>query len=225
MPPPLLKTVDLTRQVGGVTIVDHVSLEVQEGEVLAVTGPSGAGKSSLLRLLNRLDEPTSGTVLLEGKDYRSLPPRRLRRLVGMMMQSPHLFPGTVADNLKFGPAQVGKTLERDQVRHLLEGVGLPGFEDRDVATLSGGEAQRVALARALANEPRILLLDEPTSALDTRSMEEVEALVFAVARNRGLTCIIVTHNIDQAMRVAHRAVVMEAGRAVKHGPVREVLHA
>ncbi len=170
---PLLKTVDLTLKAGDRLLVDRVNLEVAEGDVVAITGPSGAGKSTLLRLLNRLEEPTSGTVHLEGVDYRAIEPRELRRQVGMMMQVPHLFPGTVAENLAFGPAQRGRALSPEDVHELLVGVGLEGYEDREVATLSGGEAQRVSLARTLANRPRVLLLDEPTSSLDQEAIQEV----------------------------------------------------
>ncbi|MFL5271155.1 MAG: ATP-binding cassette domain-containing protein, partial [Anaeromyxobacteraceae bacterium] len=162
LPPVLLAAQHLSRTVQGRAIVDDVSFELSEGEVLALVGPSGAGKSSLLRLLDRLDEPTGGTVLLEGRDYRELPPRELRRRVGMIMQLPALFPGTVADNLRFGPRQRGAELADAAVEALLADVGLAGFGARDAARLSGGEAQRVAIARAVANEPAVLLLDEPT---------------------------------------------------------------
>ena len=222
---PLLKTVDLTRKAGDKPLVVGVNLEVAEGEVVAVTGPSGAGKSTLLRLLNRLDEPTSGTVYLDGTDYRTLRPRELRRSVGMMMQTPYLFPGTVADNLAFGPRQQGRVLSEDEMAILLAGVGLEGFADRDVATLSGGEAQRVSLARTLANRPRVLLLDEPTSSLDPDAVHEVETLLFDVVRDQALTCVIVTHNLEQAIRVAHQAIVMKGGRIVRQGPALEVLDA
>jgi len=209
----------------GRRIVDDVSFPVEEGEVLALVGPSGAGKSSLLRLLDRLDEPTSGTVFLSGVDYRTIPPRDLRRSVGMVMQAAALFPGTVADNVRFGPHQHGRDLPDAQVYELLKQVGLAGFASRPADRLSGGEAQRVNVARALANEPQVLLLDEPTSALDEGSKLGVEELIAAIARDRSLTCVIVTHDMAQAARIATRALVMEAGRMRRIGPVREVLHA
>ncbi|HET8668529.1 MAG TPA: ATP-binding cassette domain-containing protein, partial [Terriglobales bacterium] len=163
--PVVLRAEHLTRTISGRNIVDDVSLDVLKGDVLAVTGPSGAGKSSLLRLLNRLDEPTSGSFSIEGQDYREFVARDLRRLVGMVMQTAYLFPGTVADNLRFGPRQVGEELPEKAVEQLLEEVGLPGYASRTTENLSGGEAQRVSLARSLANRPIVLLLDEPTSAL------------------------------------------------------------
>src|SRR5215472_10866895 len=162
----VLRTDHLGRRVGEKWIVHDVSLSVQRGELLGLVGPSGSGKSSLLRLLNRLDEPTSGTVFLEGQDYRQIPPRELRRRVGMVTQRPFLFPGDIASNLRFGPLQRGESLPDNEIAGLLERVGLAGFAGRNVANLSGGEQQRVSLARALANRPEILLLDEPTSALD-----------------------------------------------------------
>lgn len=208
----VLRVDHLTRTVADKTIVDDVSFAVVRGELLAVTGPSGAGKSSLLRLINRLDEPSSGTVFLAAADYRTLPPRQLRRRVGMIMQRPFLFPGTVAANLQFGPAQQGRTLTPAQIVGLLDSVGLSGFADRDVAPLSGGEAQRVCFARALANQPEVLLLDEPTSSLDEAAARQLESLVTAAVGDRGLACIMVTHNQEQAGRVANRTLLLRAGR-------------
>jgi putative ABC transport system ATP-binding protein len=196
-------------------------MEVPRGTVVAIVGPSGSGKSSFLRLLNRLDEPTSGTVYLDGVDYRSLPPQELRRQVGMLMQSPHLFPGTVADNLRFGPQQRGEELPQATVDELLERVGLAGYAGRDVANLSGGEAQRVSLARTLANRPQVLLLDEPTSALDEAMQREVEALICSIINEGGLTCLIVTHDQAQARRMASHAMTMEEGRMVDYVQMEE----
>src|SRR6201991_3496059 len=121
----LLRPEQISRTVAGRTIVDSVTVAVQQGETLAIVGPSGAGKSSLLRLLNRLDEPTSGTVLLNGRDYRAITPRELRRRIGMVMQTAYLFPGIVSANIAFGPSQRGETLAPDRIAHLLERVGLP----------------------------------------------------------------------------------------------------
>jgi ABC-type sulfate/molybdate transport systems ATPase subunit len=218
-----LETNHLSRSVPGRVLVSDVSVQVQRGEVLAVVGPSGAGKSSFLRLLNRLDEPTGGTVRLNGEDYRALAPRELRRRVGMVMQVAYLFPGTVAANIAFGPGQCGEKLAQEQIAALLERVGLPRHEERDVSNLSGGEAQRVSLARTLANAPEALLLDEPTSALDDVSARGIEELVLSIIRERRMTCVIVTHNTAQAHRVADRTMILEAGKLVTVGPTREVL--
>jgi putative ABC transport system ATP-binding protein len=215
----------LSRAVGAKRLVDEVSVEIAPGEVLAVVGPSGAGKSSFLRLLNRLDEPTGGTVLVDGADYRAVAPRDLRRRVGMVMQTAYLFPGSVATNIAFGPRQRGEALAAEQIDALLARVGLPGFAARDVGVLSGGEAQRVSLARTLANAPEALLLDEPTSALDETSARGIEELILGIIRERAMTCVIVTHNKPQAGRIAARAMLMESGRLVAVGPTREVLNA
>ena len=221
----VLRTEDLGRVVAGKTILSGISFEVQAGELLGIVGPSGSGKSSLLRLLNRLDEPSTGTVYLDGVDYRHLPPRELRRRTGMVMQRPFLFPGDVATNLRFGPAQRGEAMPEDEIASLLERVGLAGFAAQEVSVLSGGEQQRVSLARTLANRPEVLLLDEPTSALDEQSKLGIEELVGALVRDDGLTCVMVTHDRDQARRMCHRVIVVEAGRLVQVGLTMEVLGA
>jgi putative ABC transport system ATP-binding protein len=199
-------------------------VQIRQGEVLAIVGSSGAGKSSFLRLLNRLDEPTGGTVLLDGRDYRQMAPDELRRRVGMVMQTAYLFAGTVAANIAFGPRQNGRMLSAGQIGGLLDRVGLRGFQERDVSALSGGEAQRVSLARSLANSPEVLLLDEPTSALDDISDRAIEDLVLDIIRERRMTAVMVTHDSRQAHRIADRTMILEAGRLVRIGLTREVLH-
>jgi putative ABC transport system ATP-binding protein len=221
----ILRAEHLGRTVHGKILVEDAGFDLKTGEVLAITGPSGSGKTSLLRLLNRLDEPTSGTVFVEGIDYRNLEPRELRRKLGMVTQQPYLFPGTVAENLQFGPAQRAESLPQTVIEELLSDVGLKGYADRNVAKLSGGEAQRVSVARTLANSPIVLLLDEPTSALDEGAKLEVEASIQRVVREHGLTCVVVTHDLAQASRLAKRALLLNSGRIVRDGLVDEVLHA
>jgi putative ABC transport system ATP-binding protein len=221
----VLRTEHLGRRVGEKWIVQDISLEVYRGELFGLVGPSGSGKSSLLRLLNRLDEPSSGTVFLEGQDYRQIAPQELRRRIGMVTQRPFLFPGDIAANLRFGPAQRGETLPDSEIASLLERVGLPGFAARNVANLSGGEQQRVSLARALANRPEILLLDEPTSALDEQAKTGVEDLVRNLVSADGYTFVLVTHDREQARRVCDRVAIIEAGRLVRQGTPAEVLDA
>lgn len=221
----ILRAQKLSRRVGDMAIVNAVSLTVERGELLGVVGPSGSGKSSFLRLLNRLDEPTSGTVFLDGQDYREIEPRELRRRVGMVTQRPFLFLGDVASNLRFGPSQRREALTDSDIATLLERVGLPGFAVRNIANLSGGEQQRVSLARALANKPEVLLLDEPTSALDEKSKAEVEELIRDLVSGSSLTCVMVTHDLDQARRLCDRVALMETGRLVQVGKTQEVLRA
>ena len=221
----ILRAEHLGRTVRDKVLIQDATFELQKGEVLAITGPSGSGKTSLLRLLNRLDEPTAGTVLVEGQDYRNIEPRELRCKLGLVTQRPYLFPGTVADNLRFGPAQRGVTLGPGAIEELLTQVGLKHYAGRDVANLSGGEAQRVSVARTLANSPLVVLLDEPTSALDEASKLEVESAIQKVVQSQGLTCVVVTHDVAQAARLAGRALVLESGRVVRDGPAEEVLRA
>ena len=139
----MLEADHLTREVGGLRIVDDVTVAIPAGSVMVIVGPSGAGKSSFLRLLNRLDEPTDGTVRFEGRDYKEFPPPELRRRVGMVTQTAFLFPGTIAGNLRFGPLQKGIELPAEAIEALLSQVGLAGRASEDVVHLSGGEAQRV----------------------------------------------------------------------------------
>lgn len=230
MNPPVLQTVALSRTVpdvalGQKTLISNVNFRLERAQVMAVLGPSGAGKSTLLRMLNRLDEPTSGQVLLHGVDYRELDPGQLRRQVGMVMQRAYLFPGTAAQNIAYGPAQRGITISHDRIEALLEHVGMGGYADRNVASVSGGEAQRISIARALANEPEILLLDEPTSALDEIAKQGVERLLANIVRERHATCVWVTHDIAQARRVADRVLLLENGQAVALGSAEELLNA
>jgi putative ABC transport system ATP-binding protein len=221
----ILEIEHLTREVEGARIIDDVNVDVRKGEVLAIVGPSGAGKSSFLRLLNRLDEPTGGTVRLQSIDYRQIPPLELRRRVGMVTQTAYLFPGTIADNLRFGPLQQGSELPARTIEALLIQVGLAGRGKEDAAHLSGGEAQRVSVARALANTPEVLLLDEPTSALDAEAKGEVEKLILTVVKQNGLTGVMVSHDLAQAARVADRVMAMSKGRLEKIGTASEVINA
>ncbi len=222
---PVVEMKDLGREADGKILVAEINLVVTPGDVLAITGPSGAGKTSLLRLLNRLDEPTRGTVLLDGEDYRQMEVSALRRRVGMLLQQAYLFPGTVAENLRFGPLQQGQQLDDAVVDELLERVGLLGFAGTDVSVLSGGEAQRVSLARTLANDPNILLLDEATSSLDEANRLGIESLILEIIRQNGMSCVMVTHDLQQAARMADRVLLLEDSRMLKVGRPEEVLHA
>lgn len=213
----------LSYSVGDETIIDDVSFTVAEREVLAMIGPSGAGKSSLLRLLNRLDAPTAGTVMLDGRDYHDIDPQQLRRRVGYVPQEPALRDETVVENVTIGPRLRGEEIDTDDVQRLLSRVGLDGYESHDVAELSGGERQRVAIARSVFNQPEVLLLDEPTSSLDAAAEAQVETLLTELISEFALTCILVTHDRTQAMRLADRVAVVEDGRLVTIGDPTEVI--
>ncbi len=187
----------------------------------SVVGPSGSGKSTLLRLLNRLADPDEGRVIYEGTDVRERDPLELRREVSLVPQLPALIDGTVHDNVAYGPRLAGHSFD---ARSCLELAGLdPDFEDRDAAKLSVGEQQRVMLARALALEPRVLLLDEPTSALDRAARDAVEATLQGLRARTSISTVVVTHDMDQARRLAEYVVRVESGRVTAQGPIDEVL--
>jgi len=221
----MLSAQQLRRLVDGETIVDTVDFEAEPGDVFVIFGPSGAGKSSLLRLLNRLDEPSSGTVRVRGQDYRDIPPQRLRKQVGMVPQQPTLIDGTVAENVSWGPRLRGEPVDRERVNDLLDRLGLSGFANREAGDLSGGEAQRVAIARTLYNEPDIVLLDEPASSLDADAARQVETLLSDVMRDLSITAILVTHDTERARRLGSRGIRMEDGRVARRGSIEDILDA
>ncbi len=192
---------------GGQSVLNTVSLAVSAGEVVAVFGPSGSGKSTLLRAVAGLVEVESGRVVIDGVDVTSVPTHRRR--VGMVFQDEQLFPHRdVAGNVAFGLEMAGvERREREsRVEELLSAVGLDGFGDRDVSTLSGGEAKRVALARSLAPRPAVLLADEPLTGLDADLHDRLAVEVGAVLRESGTTTLWVTHDRAEAALVADRSV-------------------
>jgi putative ABC transport system ATP-binding protein len=187
----------------------------------SVVGPSGSGKSTLLRLLNRLADPDSGEVIYEGKDVREYDPLALRREVSLVPQLPALIEGTVHDNVAYGPRLAGHSFD---ARSCLELAGLdPDFESRDAAKLSVGEQQRVMLARALALDPRVLLLDEPTSALDRAARDAVETTLRGLRAQTAISTVVVTHDMEQARRLADYVVRIEGGSVTAQGAPEEVL--
>jgi ABC-type methionine transport system ATPase subunit len=198
--------------VGDTEILAGVDALVPEREVTAVVGPSGAGKSTLLRAINRLIEPTSGEVYLDGEPTSGLDPLDLRRRVGMVFQIPALFGGSVEEAVLYGARLSGKDADP---RRLLEVVGLDvSLAGRDPQSLSIGQQQRVTMARALALEPEVLLLDEPTSALDEAARRRIEELVRDLNARLGLTMVFVSHDLAQVERIADRVVVLAEGRSV-----------
>jgi putative ABC transport system ATP-binding protein len=219
---------DLHADRGGAPVLHGVTVDLPRGRVSALVGRSGSGKTSLLRLLNRLDEPTSGVIRLEGTDVREMPVRDLRRRVGFVFQEPAVFAGTVHDNLRLALEVAG--VEEDdvdgRVGEALRDAELPeAFLDRDAHALSGGERQRVTLARALVLHPEVLLLDEPTSALDPETADRIVATIGEMSIRRGLTVVLSTHRLEEARRIAGFVVLLEEGRLVAAGTPDEVLGA
>jgi len=190
-------------------VLNGVSLTIPSGST-AVVGPSGAGKSTLLRLLNRLADPDEGIVRFHDTDVRELDPLELRRRVGLVPQLPAPVPGTVADNVRFGPRLHGEEVDPERPLQL---AGLDAsFAERDASRLSVGEQQRVMLARALALEPEVLLLDEPTASLDAGATSAVEG---ALRNLHGVSLVLVTHDRAQADRLTERAIELEGGRVAR----------
>jgi spermidine/putrescine transport system ATP-binding protein len=203
--------------------VKGFDLDVGEGEFVSLLGPSGCGKTTLLRMVAGLDYPDSGRIVLEGRDVTDLPANR--RPVNLVFQRVTLFPHlNVSENVSFGLRLRG--VPRAEINALvvryLELVRLPGFERRDVGTLSGGEAQRVALARALVNGPRVLLLDEPLAALDLQIRRQIQVELKDIHKTLGITFLYVTHDQEEAMRMSERVVIMNRGAIEQIGAPREI---
>jgi putative ABC transport system ATP-binding protein len=213
-----LRDVGLARS--GRQVLDSVSAEIPVGAT-AIVGPSGAGKSTLLRLLNRLADPDTGEVAYRDRPLAEYDPLELRRRVSLVPQLPALLEGTVASNLGYAAELAGIELDRDRCL-VLAGLD-PGFAERDVSRLSVGEQQRAMLARALAQRPEVLLLDEPTSALDHAARDAIEATLAELRGELEISLVLVSHDPEQAKRMADWVVRMEDGRAVAAGPLGMVL--
>ena len=212
----MLRAEDVNVRFDGAAALDGALLDVDDGEVVTVLGPSGSGKTTLLRVVAGLQVPDSGRVLLDGVDLASTPPHR--RDIGLVFQDHALFPHRdVADNVAFGLRMRGDSPEQvaSRTAELLDLVGLAGFEQRSVGSLSGGEQQRVALARALAPEPRVLLLDEPLGSLDRRLRDRLLDDLGRLFDELELTAIYVTHDQTEAFMLGDRVAVMRAGRVVQ----------
>lgn len=211
---------------GRIKAIDGVSLDVTAGEFLAVVGGSGSGKTTLLRLANRLIAPDSGTVRVHGDDVRGLDPIALRRSIGYVFQSGGLFPHmTVADNIGITPRLLGTPAQKISARvdELIDLVRLErAHKDRFPHELSGGQRQRVGVARALAANPRIVLMDEPFGALDPLTRDALGEDYRALHRSLGLTTVMITHDMTEALLLADRVAVMCAGRLVAQGAAREL---
>lgn len=220
---PLLEIKNLTKKYDANVAVNDVSLTIYEGEIFALLGSSGCGKSTLLRMLAGFETPTSGSIVLDGKDLTDVPP--YKRPLNMMFQSYALFPHmTVAQNIAFGLKQdrLPKAEIESRVVKMLKLVHMEEYAQRKPHQLSGGQRQRVALARSLAKQPKVLLLDEPMGALDKKLREQMRLELVDIIDSVGVTCVMVTHDQEEAMTMAERIAIMDRGEFVQIGGPREI---
>jgi putrescine transport system ATP-binding protein len=220
---PLLVIKDLTKKYDANIAVNNVNLTIYEGEIFALLGSSGCGKSTLLRMLAGFETPTSGEIFLDGKDMSTEPP--YKRPVNMMFQSYALFPHmTVAQNIAFGLKQdhLPKVEIEERVAKMLHLVHMEEYAERKPHQLSGGQRQRVALARSLAKQPKVLLLDEPMGALDKKLREQMRLELVDIVESVGVTCVMVTHDQEEAMTMAERIAIMDRGEFIQIGGPREI---
>ena len=223
MPEAFLQIRDLVKDFDGHRAVDNVSIDIEQGEVFALLGSSGCGKTTLLRMLAGFETPTSGSIVLAGRDLAGLPP--YARPMNLMFQSYALFPHlSVYENIAFGLRRDGLPAEEisARVESMLKLVQLGPFAKRKPHQLSGGQQQRVALARSLAKKPQLLLLDEPLGALDRKLREETQIELAHIIEDVGVTCVMVTHDQEEAMTMASRIAVMNEGRFLQVGPPAEI---
>ncbi|OCA81344.1 methionine ABC transporter ATP-binding protein [Pseudobacillus wudalianchiensis] len=213
---------------GKVTAVDDINLAIDKGEIFGVIGYSGAGKSTLIRMLNGLETPSSGSVVVGGREISKIRGgelRQARQEIGMIFQHFNLlWSRTVRENIAF-PLEISgvpKAERLKKVDELIKLVGLEGREDSYPSQLSGGQKQRVGIARALANDPKVLLCDEATSALDPQTTDAILDLLVDINKRLGLTIVLITHEMHVIRKICHRVAVMEAGRVVEMGPVLNV---
>ena len=213
----LIEVKDLCKSFGNVNVLNGISTEIAQGEVVAIIGPSGCGKSTFLRSLNLLEEPTSGVITFEGTDItdKSVDINKMRQKIGMVFQQFNLFPSyTVKGNIMLAPVQTGlmnKEEASKRADELLMRVGLSDKADTYPAMLSGGQKQRIAIARALAMNPDVMLFDEPTSALDPEMVGEVLEIMKELAQD-GMTMVVVTHEMGFAREVASRVMFINEGQ-------------
>ncbi len=221
--PAFLQIRNVVKDFSGYKAVNNVSIDINKGEIFALLGSSGCGKTTLLRMLAGFETPTSGNIVLDGQDLAGMPP--YASPMNMMFQSYALFPHmTVWDNVAFGPRRSGMAAAEvsARVEEMLKLVQLGKFAKRKPHQLSGGQQQRVALARSLAKKPQLLLLDEPLGALDKKLREETQIELVNIIEKVGVTCVMVTHDQEEAMTMASRIAVMSEGRFLQVGAPSEI---
>ena len=221
-----IETVDLWQKRDDRDILKSVNLRIDRGEVFALIGPTGAGKTTLLRLINLLNRPSIGKILIDGADtaYSERARLEMRRRMAFVLQKPVVFNTSVFDNVAYGLKWrgVGKRRLVEKVKNTLETVGLAEYRKRNARTLSGGEVQRVAIARAIAVDPEVLLLDEPTANLDPVSASKIEDLITEIIKQNAITVIMATHDMSQGQRLADRISVIFDGGIVQTGGAGEI---
>jgi tungstate transport system ATP-binding protein len=224
----MIRISGLSRQVGDKKVLSCIDLDIRKGEIFTLIGPSGSGKTSLIRLIDLLDRPTSGTILFDGEDTRGNEQSRLllRRRIALVFQKPAVLNTTVAENVSYSLRFRG--VEQDvihsRIKEALGIVGLGHLADRRAVTLSGGEMQRVAIARALVTQPEVLLLDEPTANLDPVNAGMIEDLIIRINRTFHTTIIMATHDMIQGQRLADRIGVIIDGQLVQTGTTNDIFY-
>ncbi|MGT2771345.1 ABC transporter ATP-binding protein [Streptococcus marimammalium] len=211
------------------TIINNLSFTIEQGEIFVLVGPSGSGKTTLLKMINRLIEPTAGSIVFQKQLINELIPRELRLQMGYVLQQIALFPNmTVAENIALIPEMKGwsKKERLEKTVQLLDKVGLSSnkYLNRYPSELSGGEQQRIGILRAIITKPKVLLMDEPFSALDPISRKQLQDLTLALQDEFGMTIVFVTHDIDEALRMGDRIAVLNNGELIQIGTPKELVH-
>ena len=219
----IIKISNLNKNYEGKEVLKNINLEIREGEIFAVIGPSGAGKTTLLRIINLLDKPTSGKILFNGIDCDDCDRLKTRRSMVLLFQDTAVISGSVYDNVSYGLKVRGfdKPEMQEKVSTALKRMGIPGCEERDAKSLSGGEKQRMAFARATVFDPNVLLLDEPTANLDPQNVSLVENIIKKIAENK-TTIIMSTHRFEEAISLADRIAVIHNGEILQVGTPEEI---
>lgn len=215
----------ISKTVGAKQILTDVSFPVEQGDFCTLIGPTGCGKTTLLRIADLLERPTRGQILLDGIDctgFRGRSRTAVRRRMSMVMQRPFMLSGSVERNVRFGPGVRGAKAGEAEIAEILEATGLSGMGHRNARTLSGGEMQKVAIARAVITKPELLLLDEPLNSVDQGFKPELRALIGRLHREMGMTVLMATHDLADALALSNRTVVLSEGRMMQAGATKQV---